>query len=304
MNHSNLCETRCDNSIDLVQILYPLQRRVESSQVEAKRSESKPVETKNRTPLATVMATLSMDGRPATRNGAIPFLLASVKKSKPQPLDLSSLARPLATRDSNARPTHPLAAAQSTGSEHHSSWPVPATAVTVELDIWSPIVRSARSPTTFGLPRQADDTMQLDTPKTPNAPVTFLSRFKSQHANSFSVFQDNCRFEHPSANGSASANPFSVLSGNTNNNNNNRGGFGRQPAAQSSQFSLSKDTIQKDLVEESPSWILSAYGPGRDAPEQLWGGYPIEQSFEEIRLHYMMGEASGNAQGAVCPDSD
>lgn len=260
---------------------------------------------KQQTPLATVMATLSLDGRPAVRNAVIPFLLTSVKKSKPQPLDLSSLARPLATRDSNARPIHPSAVAQSTGSEH-GNWPVPATAVTVELDIWSPIVRSARSPTTFGLTRQADDTMQLDTPKTPNAPVTFLSRFKSQHANSFSVFQDNCRFEHPSANGSASANPFSVLSGNSNNNNNNtnRGGFGRQPAAQSSQFSLSKDTIQKDLVEERPSWILSAYGPGRDAPEQLWGGYPIEQSFEEIRLHYMMGETSGNAQGAVCPASD
>lgn len=258
------------------------------------------------------MAALSVDGRPAGRSGPIPFILTSVKKSKPQPLDLSSLAlatdtriRPLATRDSNARPAHPLATAQSTGSDPQGSWPAPATVVTVELDIWSPTVRSARSPATSGLPRLADDSnMQLDTPKTPNAPVTFLSRFKSQHANSFSVFQDNCRFEHPSANGSASANPFSVLSGNSNNNNNNRGGFGRQPAAQSSQFSLSKDTIQKDLAEERPSWILSAYGPGRDAPEQLWGGYPIEQSFEEIRLHYMMGEASGNAQGAVCPASD
>lgn len=255
------------------------------------------------------MATLSVDGRPAVRSGPIPFILTSVKKSKPQPLDLSSLAlatdtraRPLATRDSNARPTHPFATAQSTNSDPQGSWPAPATVVTVELDIWSPTVRSARSPATFGLPRLADDSnMQLDTPKTPHAPVTFLSRFKSQHANAFSVFQDNCRFEHPSANGSASANPFSVLSSNSNNNNNNRGGFGRQPAAQSSQFSLSKDTIQKDLAEERPSWILSAYGPGRDAPEQLWGGYPIEQSFEEIRLHYMMGEASGNAQGAVCP---
>ncbi|KAH8777649.1 CCCH zinc finger domain-containing protein [Diaporthe sp. PMI_573] len=111
-------------------------------------------------------------------------------------------------------------------------------------------------------------------------------------------FGNTCRFEHPSANGSASANPFSVLSGNSNTNN-NRGGFGRQPAAQPNQFSLSKDTIQKDLAEERPAWILSAYGPGRDAPEQLWGGYPIEQSFEEIRLHYMTGEASGNAQGAL-----
>lgn len=290
------------------------------------------------------MAALSVNGRPAVRNSPIPFLLSSVKKPRPQPLDLSSLApatdtktRALATRDANARPIHQFATAQSNGPDHQGSWPVPATAVTVELDIWSPIIRSARSLANFGPnqpapvaavtveldiwspvvrparssaylgpPRRADDTnMQLDTPKTPNAPVPFLSRFRPQHANKFSVFQDNCRFEHPSANGSAGANPFSVLSGsNSNNINNNRGGFGRQPAAQSSQFSLSKETIQKDLAEERPSWILSAYGPGRDAPEQLWGGYPIEQSFEEIRLHYMMGEASGNAQGAVRPASD
>lgn len=259
------------------------------------------------------MATPSLDGRPAVRSGPIPFILTSVKKSKPQPLDLSPLApatetrtRPLVARDSNARPTHSFATAQTTGSNHQCSWPVLATVVTAELDIWSPTVRSARSPATFGPLRQPNETrMQLDTPKTPNAPVTFPSRFNSQYANSFSVSQDNCRFEHPSANGSASANPFSVLSGNSNNNhNNNRSGFGRQPAAQSNQFSLNKETIQKDLAEERPSWILSAYGPGRDAPEQLWGGYPIEQSFEEMRLHYMMGEASGNAQGAVCDASD
>lgn len=261
------------------------------------------------------MAALSVDARPAVRNAPIPFLLSSAMKPtkpRPQPLDLSSLAlatdtrtRPLSAKDANARPAHPLATVQSFGADQQGTWPAPATAVTIELDIWSPIVCSTRSPATPGLPRQADDTnMQLDTPKTPNAPVTFLSRFKSQYANPFSVFQDNCRFEHPSANGSASANPFSVLSGNANNNNNNRGGFGRQATSQSNQFSLSKDTIQKDLAEERPSWILSAYGPGRDAPEQLWGGYPIEQSFEEIRLHYMMGEASGNAQGAVCSLSD
>jgi len=256
------------------------------------------------------MVTLSNGGVSAVpvRNAPIPFLLTGAKKTKPQPLDLSSLAvatgtsaRPLSAKDSNARSPRPLATTQPASPNNQRGWPSPATAITVELDIWSPTVRSARSPANFGPLHQADDaSMQLDTPRTPNAPVTLLSRFKSQHANLFSVFQDNCRFEHPSANGSASANPFTVLSGNSNTNN-NRGGFGRQPAAQSNQFSLSKDTIQKDLAEERPAWILSAYGPGRDAPEQLWGGYPIEQSFEEIRLHYMTGEASGNAQGAVGP---
>lgn len=252
------------------------------------------------------MVTLSSGGSTVVRNAPIPFLLTNVAKPKPPPLDLSK-TKPLAERDSNARPAHPLATAQSAPNHegnhkgnHEGGWPTPTVAITVELDIWSPVVRSARSQAIFEASLQARDAgMQLDTPKTPTTPVTFLSRFRSQNTNKFSVFQDNCRNEHPGANGSASANPFSVLSGGSNNN--NRGGFGRQPTGQSNQFSLSKETIQKDLTEERPSWILSAYGPGRDAPEQLWGGYPIEQSFEEMRLHYMMGKASGNPQGAVCP---
>lgn len=64
-------------------------------------------------------------------------------------------------------------------------------------------------------------------------------------------------------------------------------------------YSISPDVIEKDLTTEAPQWILSAYAPGRDAPEQLFGGYPREQSFEELRLHYMIGKASGNEQQAV-----
>ncbi|KAI3392393.1 hypothetical protein diail_5744 [Diaporthe ilicicola] len=277
--------------------------------------------------MAAVATLTSVDDRPPGSNAPIPFLLTSLKKPRPQPLDLSlALASNVKTRvlvaeDLTARPTHPHATAHSDGSHRDGGEAAPTKCVTVEvdiwsptvlyprspggttnpmpeLDIWSPTVPFPRSPAFFGPPLLGGDTMQLDTPKTFNAPMNLFSRFTSPYANPFSVFQDNCRFEHPSANGTASANPFSVLSGNSNNNN-NRGGFGRQPATQSSQFSLSKDTIQKDLAEERPSWILSAYGPGRDAPEQLWGGYPMEQSFEEIRLHYMMGEASGNAQGAL-----
>ena len=62
---------------------------------------------------------------------------------------------------------------------------------------------------------------------------------------------------------------------------------------------LTADAIRRDLSEELPQWILSCYGPGRDAPEQLWGGYPREQSVEEIRLHFVMGSMAGNPQGAV-----
>lgn len=119
--------------------------------------------------------------------------------------------------------------------------------------------------------------------------------FNKNLANTISAFSANCRFEHPGAN-RQNSNPFSALAGGGNN---SRGGFGRPTGSEGPQFSLNKDTIYKDLTEERPSWALSAYGPGRDAPEQLWGGYPIEQSFEEARLHFVMGQLAGNPQGAV-----
>lgn len=71
----------------------------------------------------------------------------------------------------------------------------------------------------------------------------------------------------------------------------------RGPATE--KYRVSTDTIQTDLTTETPQWILSAYGPGRDTPEQLFGGYPREQSFEEMRLHFLMGQAEGREQEAV-----
>jgi len=62
---------------------------------------------------------------------------------------------------------------------------------------------------------------------------------------------------------------------------------------------LTEEIVQRDLTSELPGWILSCYGPGRDAPEQLFGGNPREQSFEEMRLHYMQGAMNGNPQAAV-----
>ena len=64
-------------------------------------------------------------------------------------------------------------------------------------------------------------------------------------------------------------------------------------------YNITMEAIERDLTAEVPSWILSAYAPGRDAPEQLFGGYPREQSFEELRLHFMIGKAAGNEQQAV-----
>ncbi|KAK0610118.1 hypothetical protein B0T17DRAFT_621390 [Bombardia bombarda] len=105
----------------------------------------------------------------------------------------------------------------------------------------------------------------------------------------------NCRFEHPAKPGqqqqkqqAQSGNRFSALSGGQNQ--------GRQAELP---YSLSAEVIERDLRNELPTWILSCYGPGRDAPEQLFGGHPREQSLEEIRLHYMQGAMSGNPQGAL-----
>ncbi|KAG9251018.1 uncharacterized protein F5Z01DRAFT_664425 [Emericellopsis atlantica] len=64
-------------------------------------------------------------------------------------------------------------------------------------------------------------------------------------------------------------------------------------------YRINHENVRVDLQQESPSWILSAYGPGRDAPEQLFGGYPREQSFEELRLHYYVSEANGQGQAAI-----
>ncbi|KAK0101541.1 hypothetical protein ONS95_006708 [Cadophora gregata] len=64
-------------------------------------------------------------------------------------------------------------------------------------------------------------------------------------------------------------------------------------------YSLDKKTIQVDLTSEKPQWILSAYGPGRHAPAQLFGGPMREHSFEEMRLLHYMAVAEGNPQQAV-----
>lgn len=98
-----------------------------------------------------------------------------------------------------------------------------------------------------------------------------------------------CKYEHPGANGQTSSNPFAPLQ------NANNSSKSRTTAAD---FYLTAEAIQSDLGPERPQWILSAYGPGKETPEQLWGGQ-LEQSPEEMRLHAMTSEAAGNLQGAV-----
>ncbi|CAD6564651.1 MAG: hypothetical protein ASARMPRED_005618 [Alectoria sarmentosa] len=64
-------------------------------------------------------------------------------------------------------------------------------------------------------------------------------------------------------------------------------------------YKLDKASITNDLSKERPQWILSAYGPGRDAPLQLFGGHPREQSFEELRVRHYELAAQGNQQQAI-----
>lgn len=65
-------------------------------------------------------------------------------------------------------------------------------------------------------------------------------------------------------------------------------------------YKLDKATIANDLSsKERPPWILSAYGPGTRAPIQLFGGYPREQSFEELRLRHYELAIQGNHQTAI-----
>ena len=66
-----------------------------------------------------------------------------------------------------------------------------------------------------------------------------------------------------------------------------------------SRYKLDKATITNDLSKERPQWILSAYGPGRDAPLQLFGGHPREQSFEELRVRHYELVVQGNQQQAI-----
>lgn len=69
-----------------------------------------------------------------------------------------------------------------------------------------------------------------------------------------------------------------------------------------SRYQLDKAAITVDLSSERPLWPLSAYGPGREAPAQLFGGPIREQSFEEMRLRHYMAVVAGKPQEAVGED--
>ncbi|TVY58699.1 Nucleoporin [Lachnellula cervina] len=115
-------------------------------------------------------------------------------------------------------------------------------------------------------------------------------------------FGEKCKFEHPSRGGGIpNNNRFASLQSPDHANARSHGyqqGGASVPAA-TVPFSLDKSQIVTDLSSEKPQWILSAYGPGRQAPAQLFGGPMREQSFEEMRLLHYVAAASGNSQQAA-----
>ena len=66
-------------------------------------------------------------------------------------------------------------------------------------------------------------------------------------------------------------------------------------------YGVTANDITVDLTagKGRPEWVFSAYGPGRNAPRQLFGGPQREQSFEEMRLRHYEAAATGNMQQAV-----
>ncbi|CZR57536.1 uncharacterized protein PAC_07425 [Phialocephala subalpina] len=118
-------------------------------------------------------------------------------------------------------------------------------------------------------------------------------------------FAERCRFEHPVNRGGSFVNGnnrFGALADsnpNSNSRNNSSYQSGSSSSNQTLPYQLDKNAILTDLTNERPQWILSAYGPGRFAPAQLFGGPLREQSFEEMRLLHYVGLAAGNPQQVV-----
>ncbi|PVH76025.1 hypothetical protein DL98DRAFT_574676 [Cadophora sp. DSE1049] len=120
---------------------------------------------------------------------------------------------------------------------------------------------------------------------------------------------DRCKFLHtdtsnPNSQPLSNGNRYAALQGDSfgsrasSNGYQSRGARAASPARELP-YSLDKKAIEVDLISEKPQWILSAYGPGRYAPAQLFGGPMREHSFEEMRLLHYMAVAAGNPQEAV-----
>lgn len=57
--------------------------------------------------------------------------------------------------------------------------------------------------------------------------------------------------------------------------------------------------LQDELSTERPIWMMSCYAPVVQGEVQLFGGFPLEQSQEEIRTLHYQALATGNIQQSV-----
>ncbi|EGD94455.1 hypothetical protein TESG_01971 [Trichophyton tonsurans CBS 112818] len=114
-------------------------------------------------------------------------------------------------------------------------------------------------------------------------------------------FGDRCAYEHPKNQGQfgfTTGNRFGVLQSGGNKPGSGFGGDKQDPREK---YSLTAADIKNDLTDGQgrPQWIFSAYGPGRNAPVQLFGGPEREQSFEEMRALHYAAVAEGKPQEAI-----
>ncbi|KIX00918.1 uncharacterized protein Z518_09983 [Rhinocladiella mackenziei CBS 650.93] len=107
-------------------------------------------------------------------------------------------------------------------------------------------------------------------------------------------FGNSCRNDHPSS-GFASQNRFSPLSGSGGN---RFGGFGNMNDGRQDAWRLNTADVRNDLTDGKgrPKWILSAYGPGKEAPASLLES--DEFSPEEIRVRFYEMASQGKQDDA------
>ncbi|OJK03219.1 hypothetical protein ASPACDRAFT_40542 [Aspergillus aculeatus ATCC 16872] len=106
-------------------------------------------------------------------------------------------------------------------------------------------------------------------------------------------YGDRCYNEHPGKQ-TVGGNKFAALSGGGGGGGGGGGRGGQNQ--QNAQYGITAADIKVDLTPGKglPEWIFSCYGPGRDAPRQLFGGPQREQSFEELRLRHYELVAQGS----------
>ncbi|KAL2816802.1 nuclear pore complex assembly-domain-containing protein [Aspergillus cavernicola] len=114
---------------------------------------------------------------------------------------------------------------------------------------------------------------------------------------------ERCKYEHPGRQQQtfSGGNRFGALSGGSSFNNSRASSGQSQQSQQSQHYGVTDQDIKADLStgKGRPDWIFSCYGPGRNAPRQLFGGPQRELSFEELRLRHYDAAATGNPGPAI-----